>query len=271
MTAYETTDLEFERLRDIDVAYIAAGFGRPLVLVHGLAQDHGMWAVQQAHLAEFRTFAYDLRGHGRTSLGDADGSLAQLGQDLIAFLELVGPAVGVGFSLGGTVVLWAAAERPELFEGVVAIATSSVVGRSALTGLQERIALFETGAEAQVREALFTDTLAQLTLGSQQAGAITEQRMRAIGDRRGYVNAARAIATMHEQPLNDRLARIGHSVLIVGGELDEFCPSRAAEVMLEFLPSAVYRELPGVGHLVCDDDPDAVTEALRDYLAGGES
>ncbi len=102
------------RLNDIDVHYREAGSGPAAVLIHGLAEDHRSWSGVQQELSDVHSYAYDLRGHGQTSLGEPKGTLAQLGGDLIAFLETVsGPAQCVGFSLGGTVVLWAAAQRPK--------------------------------------------------------------------------------------------------------------------------------------------------------------
>ncbi len=73
------------RLRDIEVRFRAAGEGRPVVMLHGLAQDGRSWAGVQAALGGWRSYALDLRGHGATTLGAADGTLEQLGADLIAF------------------------------------------------------------------------------------------------------------------------------------------------------------------------------------------
>jgi pimeloyl-ACP methyl ester carboxylesterase len=223
-----------------------------------------MWTHVQDELVELQTFAYDVRGHGATTLGRADGTLAQLGRDLIAFLEAHGAAMCVGFSLGGTVALWAAAERPDLVTSVVAIATSSVVGRTAAAGLEQRIRLFETGDAAAVCEAVRADTVMQLAEPDpQRVDAIERSRLAAIGDRAGYLNGARAMLGMHAEPLNARLARITVPVHVIGAEHDRVCPRRAAEIMLEHLPDATFEELLGIGHLVTDEDPDAVTAAIR--------
>ncbi|MCY4501779.1 MAG: alpha/beta hydrolase, partial [Alphaproteobacteria bacterium] len=81
------------RLADIDVGYTRMGEGPSAVMVHGLAEDRSSWADVQCRLSDFTTYAYDLRGHGETDLGEAEGTLEQLGGDLIAFLEaLTGPA-----------------------------------------------------------------------------------------------------------------------------------------------------------------------------------
>lgn len=268
--AEKDAELTEIRLGDLDVAFRAAGEGRPVVLVHGLAQDHGMWAEQQRALSGYRTLAYDVRGHGATGLGRPDGTLAQLGGDLIAFLERFGPASCVGFSLGGTVVLWAASERPDLVTDALVMATSSVVGRRAASFFGERIELFGGTDEKAVRAALLADTRGQLAGSDVDVQAVLEERLRAIGDRRGYVNAARAMAAINAEPLNDRLERIPVPVLVVSGAKDRFSPRRAADIMLEHLPQGRFEELPNVGHLLTDEDPDAVTEVVGRWLAEGD-
>lgn len=266
----ENAELIELRLRDLDVTVRAAGDGRPVVLIHGLAQDHGMWAEQQRALGGYRTLAYDVRGHGASSLGEPDGTLAQLGGDLIALLERFDPASCVGFSLGGTVALWAASERPDLFTDVLALATSSVVGRAAAAFFEERIELFGGTDEAAVRAALLEDTRGQLAGADVDAEAVLAERLRAIGDRRGYINAARAMAAINAEPLNERLERIRCPVLVVSGANDQFCPRRAADIMLEYLPHGRFEELANVGHLVTDEDPDAVTEVIGNWLKEGD-
>ena len=67
------------RCGDLEVAWFEWGRGQPLVLVHGLADDHRAWRKVVAGLAlDHRVIAYDLRGHGQTSLGRPDGSSAYI-------------------------------------------------------------------------------------------------------------------------------------------------------------------------------------------------
>jgi pimeloyl-ACP methyl ester carboxylesterase len=252
---------------DLEVCCREAGEGAPLVLVHGLAQDGRMWSAQQESLTGLRTLAYDVRGHGGTTLGAPDGTLRQLGEDLVALLEQVGPATCAGFSLGGTVVCWAAAERPDLVPDLVLLATSSVVGRPAAAFFAERIELFERGDRAAILAALRADTELQLAGADADLEAIVAARAEAVGDGAGYVNGARAMAGIHAEPLNPLLERIAQPVKVVSGARDAFCPRRAAEIMLEHLPDADFEELPGVGHLLTDEDPDAVTAVLGAWMA----
>ena len=256
-------------LHDIEVAYTEAGRGKPVVFVHGLAEDKGTWAVQQRDLRDAHTFAYDLRGHGGTTLGDADATLAQLGRDLVAFLEKVsGPAVVVGFSLGGTVALWAAAERPDLLTCAVVLGTSSVVGRAATDFYARRIGQAADPSSQEFRSGLRDDTAAALAVAHHRLDEVVAARLRAIGDGRGYTSAARAMASLNRAPLTPRLPDVRVPVTVVGATGDTFCPAKAAAIITDALPDVTYHEIPDAGHLMNIDDPAAVTAAVRTAIFG---
>lgn len=256
-------------LNDIDLAYTVDGTGAPVVFIHGLAEDLHTWRRQQQALGDrFRCFACDLRGHGGTSPGRGDGTLAQLGRDLLAFIERVtGPAIVVGFSLGGTIALWAAAERPDLVRKSVVLGTSSIVGRSAVQFYQDRIAQAADTRSAEFRGAVRADTEAGLFRSHESLDQLVDARLAAVGDGRGYVNAASAMMGLHAEPLTPRLSRIETPVVVIGAEHDRFCPQKAASIILDALPGAGFIAIPDAGHLMNVDNPDAVTRAVRQALA----
>lgn len=255
---------------DIDVAYTEAGTGaRPVVFVHGLAEDHSTWAVQQRDLRDIRSYAYDLRGHGGTSLGEANASLEQLGGDLLGFLEQVtGPATVIGFSLGGTVALWAAAERPDLVTDAVVLGTSSVVGRAATTFYAQRIVQAADTSSAEFRAGMREDTEAALTVAEDRLDEIVTARLQAVGDGAGYVNAAKAMAGLNAAPLTPRLGEVKAHVDVVGATEDTFCPAKAATIITDALADVTFHEIPHAGHLMNIDNPDAVTAIIRTTLSG---
>jgi len=254
------------RLGDIDVAYEARGSGPAAVFIHGLAEDHHGWDAVVAALGDFRCFAYDLRGHGGTGLGAGDGTLAQLGGDLARFLEEVsGPACCVGYSLGGTVALWLAAHRPELVPHAVVAGTSTVVGKSAAQFFAERIALIQ-GDKAAFAEALKADTALQIASEGVDLGAVAARRLAAVGDGGGYINAARAMAKLADEPLTPLLGRVRCPVDVISGERDAFCPRKAADIIVEALAEVTYHEIAGAGHLLAVDRPDAYAVTIGHAL-----
>ncbi len=254
---------------DLDVSYVEAGGGRSVVFVHGLAEDKGTWAVQQAAMTDMHTFAYDLRGHGGTTIGAPEASLAQLGNDLLGFLEAVsGPATVVGFSLGGTIALWAAAERPDLVAQAVVLGTSSVVGRAATGFYADRIEQAADPTSPEFRAGLRDDTAAALVEAHDRLDDVVAARIAAIGDGRGYINAAMAMTGLNASPLTPRLADVNVHVDVVGATGDTFCPARAAQIITDALADVSYHEIPHAGHLMNIDNPDGVTAVIRTTLAG---
>ena len=116
--------------------------------------------------------------------------------------------------------------------------------------------------EAALRE----DTAAQIVTRGADLDAITRRRIEALGDGRGYVNAARAMQGLHASPLTGALARIRCPVDVIGGDGDRFCPRRAADIILAELADGAYHEIADCGHLMTVDQPEAYAVALRAAL-----
>jgi pimeloyl-ACP methyl ester carboxylesterase len=254
------------QIRDIAVAYTEEGDGDAVVMVHGLAEDQRSFGALQSALPNFHTYAYAFRGHGGTSIGESDGSLRQLGEDLIAFLqEVSGPARCIGYSLGGTIVLWAASRRPDLVRHAVIAGTSTVVGRSAVGFFHDRVAMIESDKSAFDR-ALRDDTAAQILDPGVDVDAVTARRLEAIGDGRGYVNAARAMINLNSKPLTPELVNIDCPVDVIGADGDVFCPRKAADIIMAKVSRGNYHEIENAGHLISVDQPNAYADAVRNIL-----
>ena len=249
------TDIHYRRVGDHD--------GPVWVLVHGIGEDGSSWAEVQDLLAPHVTsYAIDVRGHGRTPLGAADGTLAQLGRDVLGFVQAVGPSVLVGFSMGGAIALSAATSGDPLVRSVVGLGTSSVVGRRvAESFLTDATAIEAKGASA-AREAADRLLTAAVHHPPQDWPARRAARLDALGDGAGYANGARAMASMAQEPLTPALGHITVPVDLLVGEEDEVCPRKAAEIIVEALPGARIRDLHGVGHFAAVEDPEGLAEAL---------
>src|SRR5258706_5492281 len=116
------------RCNDIDVACFEVGRGEPLVLIHGLADDHRAWRRALPDLLlRHRVLMYDLRGHGETSLGRPDRTLMQLAEDLASLMKSIGAGSAdvAGFSLGGTIAIRIAVDHPEFVKRLVLVQASA--------------------------------------------------------------------------------------------------------------------------------------------------
>jgi pimeloyl-ACP methyl ester carboxylesterase len=248
--------------RDIEVAWFEWGRGEPLVLVHGLADDHRAWRRVLPWLTvRRRVIACDLRGHGETTLGSPDGTLAQLSGDLVALLDALDleRADLCGFSLGGTIVLRTAIDHPDRVGRLVPVATSSRVGRAAAPWYEERARLADEGRLADVLE---RDTREQLAGAPDELADHLTIRRQSTADPRGFANACRAMARLGAEPLDPDLGRIQAPTLVVAAELDALCPPRAGEIIAAGIPGARLEVVAGSGHQVELERPADLSRAI---------
>jgi 3-oxoadipate enol-lactonase len=254
---------------DIETSWHDVGIGPPVVLIHGLADDHRAWRRVAARLMlDHRVILYDLRGHGESSLGSPDGQLSQLGGDVLALCDALSleRCVLAGFSLGGTIAMRAAIDAPERVAALALVATSSRVGGGAQGWYLERAAMVDDGSE-RLRDTLDQDTADVYRARPDETLAGLHIRRASTRDPRGYANACRAMAALREHPLDDELARISAPTVILAGEVDQHCPPRAAQIIADRIAGSGLEVLPGAGHPLPVERPDETAEAIRRITA----
>ena len=111
-----------EPINGVSIFLEEFGSGDPLVLVHGSWVDHMEWPFVVPLLApRFRVTVYDRRGHSQSERLPTQGSIREDAADLAAIIERAGaPAHVLGISMGASISLRLAAERPELFQTLIA-------------------------------------------------------------------------------------------------------------------------------------------------------
>jgi len=97
-------------LGDVALHYQILGEGEDVVLIHGLGANLAFWYMGIARLLarRYRVIAYDLRGHGRSSMPPSGYTLPDMGRDLLTLLDhlQIDRAHLVGHSFGARVALY---------------------------------------------------------------------------------------------------------------------------------------------------------------------
>jgi triacylglycerol esterase/lipase EstA (alpha/beta hydrolase family) len=110
----------------VNYYYAVYGTGEPLLLLHGGMGQIEMFGPNLTKLAQSRqVIGVDLQGHGRTSLGDREISLVDIGNDMAGVLKKLGhDKVDVlGYSMGGGVAFQFAAQHPEMVRRLALVST----------------------------------------------------------------------------------------------------------------------------------------------------
>ncbi|MDO5601495.1 MAG: alpha/beta hydrolase [Oscillospiraceae bacterium] len=111
----------FAEVNGVRIFYEVQGAGRPLVLLHGNAEDHHIFDKAAPLLSSrFTVYTPDTRGHGQSRYTDALHYTDMAG-DAAAFIRRLGleKPVLYGFSDGGITALLTALQAPALLSAVV--------------------------------------------------------------------------------------------------------------------------------------------------------
>jgi 3-oxoadipate enol-lactonase len=253
------------RTADIETAWFEIGRGSPLILIHGLADDHRLWRKAVPDLAlRHRVILYDVRGHGQSTVGNADGTLDQLGSDLARLMAAIGleRAAVAGFSLGGTIAMRLAIDHPEMVDVLFAVATSSRIGSAAAQWYAERA---EMGS-ADLKSTIDRDTVDAYHISPGELEEGLAIRRQSTQDPAGYRNAARAMAGLRAAPLDPELVKIRARSLIVCADLDQHCPPRAGEIIAAGIPDSTMEIILGSGHMLPAEKPQELAELVVGFL-----
>src|SRR5437867_12813380 len=75
------------RVNGIEINYVEAGSGDPLLLVMGFGGDHLAWAFQTSVFAQsYRVIAFDNRGTGQSDVPDVPYSVRMMADDAVGLL-----------------------------------------------------------------------------------------------------------------------------------------------------------------------------------------
>jgi 2-succinyl-6-hydroxy-2,4-cyclohexadiene-1-carboxylate synthase len=234
-----------------------------LMLLHGFTQTSRSWSPVLAALGEgtYKPVAPDIRGHG-----DA-GAVRPIGFDEVVadVLAAAGddPFTLVGYSQGGRIALYVALAVPDRVRGLVLVSTTAGIDAAderaarraaddVLAGRMEGQGI-EVAARAWAAQALFggqTEVVSELA---------HEDRLR--NDPANLAAALRGIGTGQMAPLWDRLPELRMPAEVLVGERDlKFVD--LGRRLADALPDASFSVVPGAGHALPLEAPEAVAAAI---------
>jgi len=237
-----------------------------IVLVHGFTQTGTTWAEVAARLgglgAEVR--CPDQPGHGgagdvRTDLTGAAARLAALADGT--------PATWVGYSMGGRILVSLALDHPEVVDRLVLVSTTAGLEaeeeRAARRAADEQLAdeLEAMGVAAFLERWLAQPLFARLP--PEAAG----REARLVNTAEGLASSLRLAGTGTMAPRWHELHRIDVPVLVVAGAEDAKFVALAERLHAAIGANATLAVLPGAGHAVPFEQPDAFSELLVSWLS----
>jgi 3-oxoadipate enol-lactonase len=236
----------------------------PLLLVHSLGADHGMWDAQMpALLPHFQVLRLDLRGHGASDCPPSEYSIELLANDVLAVADTVGfnSFAYCGLSLGGMIGQWLAANVPGKLQRLVLANTSPKMAEPAIFDTR-RTTVMQQGMKA-IEDAVMQRFFAAPTLAAKDPYAESVRNVLLATDPVGYAGCCSAVRDMDNRAL---LEKIKLPVLVIGGDEDQSTPWSGHGDVLTQRIAGTRSLLLHAAHLSNIDQPKLFTSALVEFL-----
>ena len=277
-----THDLRTFDLHGQDLAYVDAGGGPAVVLIHGLMSSHATWGGQIDRLAvEHRVIAPDLPGNGASGKALGDYSLSAHAAAVRDLLDHLGvhSAVVVGHSLGGGVAMQFAYLFPERVDRM-ALVSSGGLGREISPALRaailpgsEYVLPVITSRPVRVvgdRLLALSDKFGLLPPSESSRAAWRDLASLADAEtRRAFLATSRGVIDPGGQTVSalSRLQEIAdRPLLAVWGAKDRVLPvSQVRSAFAEF-PGARIEIFERSGHFPHLDEPDRFAAVLSEFV-----
>jgi pimeloyl-ACP methyl ester carboxylesterase len=294
--ALRAMESKFVRANGINLHYVSAGGGQPIVFVHGFPEFWRAWENQLLEFAKDRlAIALDMRGYNLSDKPAGVEAYAEspLVEDLRQFLRSFGPtpATLVAHDWGG-VCAWAfAARHPELLDRLVIINSPhpATLVRELLANPAQREAMSYTLLFRSARgEAMLSDRnyarLARMFETWEIGGCKLDPALVSAykeawakpGALTSALNYYRATSLHPPGPGEPGIASVQFDpaatvvrvpTQVIWGEKDPALLTCLLDGLDEFVPNLRIDRIPEGTHWVAHEFPDQVNRLIRDFLA----
>jgi pimeloyl-ACP methyl ester carboxylesterase len=238
--------------------------GRPVIFHHGIGTNRDIWSGWLPHIAaRHPTARFDFRGFG-SSFVPSNGhkwSMAELIADLFEIADLAGtgPVHLVGESMGGTVALAAALERPDRVASVtISNAAYKGQGIGRLPGWKAEIEKDGIAGWAERMMAL------RFAPG---AGDADELAWFASEQARAKAHVVLGLGELLAvQDLTATVSKLKAPLLILAPDSSPFVPVRQATELVELVPHAELCVFAGVRHGLPFSHAEEAARLTSDFL-----
>jgi pimeloyl-ACP methyl ester carboxylesterase len=268
----------FAEVKGVRMRYFLGGEGPPLILVHGLGGAAANWTeLVPLLLGRHRLLVPDLPGHGGSTALPAVAGLEPFADRVALVAEREGmlPAPVVGHSLGGMVVLRMALRQPADVPALVLTAAAGLsVGNLWGRNLLSVFSTVRPGRlAARYRSRVSrSPLLRRLVFGfvsvADPAGLTDEAVEGFLAAQLLHTDVGSAWRALQADDPREELDAIRCPVLVLWGAEDVQLPLDDAFEYTRRLRARL-RVIPGCGHLLIGERPEACDRAIEDFLGGG--
>jgi 3-oxoadipate enol-lactonase/4-carboxymuconolactone decarboxylase len=231
-----------------------------LVLLNSIGTDMDLWDAVLPHLRGCSALLrIDARGHGASTAGPGDFTMAMLASDILAVADAAGfqRFAVAGVSLGGMIAMELAIRAPQRIERLIPICSSAKLDSASWN---DRIAKVRSEGIAAIADLAMGRFLSDMV---EPAVFESVRRQLVTMDGEGYAGCGAAIRDMD---LMDRIREIAAPTLVITGTRDTSTPYDGhGDHLVTQIPGAIHIPL-AAAHLAPLEEPEALGAAIASFL-----
>lgn len=240
----------------------------PVVLIHGFPFNHEMWGPQIELLErKFRVIAYDVRGHGKSGVGDGQYMLEIFVDDLIGMLDYlkINKAVLCGLSMGGYISLRAVERNPERVSALI-LADTQARADSNEAKLRRAAAIksVKVNGVSAYAESFVKAVFAPQSFTTKSDAVEKIKRIIQSNSSLGICGTLLALASRTDT--TESLPAIKVPTLILVGEHDAVTPPSASQEMHSRIPNSEIHIIPNAAHMSNLENPEEFNRHIMNFL-----
>lgn len=241
----------------------------PIIFVHGFPFDKSSWQPQMDFFKHtHRVIAYDIRGFGKSTLGEEELSMRLFADDLVKLMDdlQIKKAIVCGLSMGGYVLMNAAYRYAHRFEAIILSDTQCIADSAEIKiNRAETIAQIKTEglnnfAERYVKNIFCEDTLSN-----------KNELVLKIRDIILSTFPSTIIGTLHalakRWQMCPSLKEISIPALILCGKEDKITPLVQSEIMLKNITNSTMKIIDHAGHMSNLEQPEKFNIHLTSFIS----
>lgn len=242
-----------------------------VILIHGFPFDYTMWNSQiRALQKDYNIIAYDIRGLGKSYVGDGQYTMEFFVDDLFWLMhELdlgkLGKPVLCGLSMGGYIALRAVERDQSRFNGLILLDTKSDADDDAgKVKRSEGINKINTDGLDKFVDDLIPNLFADESLENMKS---TVEYITNICKNNNPVGVKGSLLAMLSRTNTTKfLKKIEIPTLVMGGSFDKLTPPPVMREMADKIKDSEYAIVPRAGHLSPIENPSYVNDMICGFL-----
>ncbi len=279
--------MTYHHINGVDLYSEVAGDGDPVLLLHGgFCSLESLRAQSDALVEEYRVYAFERPGHGRSADTDGEYSYARGVADTLAYLDATGleSAHIVGYSDGAIIGLLLALDHPARVRSLVAISANldpsafadptppnSPATEPTQLDLSQpdpsQAGPSQPGSRGWAAPVLAPLPESQPPIPKPDAERMHYERLSPDGAEHADVVLAKLFRLWTREPHIDPadLARVTAPTLVMSGDRDTIRPDHSLLIAAS-IPGAQLCIVPGTSHALVAERPALISTLIREFL-----